>query len=352
MRFLAGLVLLFVLSSCSTAGYLAETGLGQWKLFNRARPLEEVLASPPTSPSTVHGIRIVRQAKAFAGQELGMKVTKNYETFVALDAPCVSWAVSASDPIELKEKKWKFPIVGEVPYLGFFTKEAAEKEAARLREKEAPVPDTWVRCVPAFSSLGWFADPLYSSMITGKDHQIVELIVHESLHATIWVGDSVDFNEKLANFVGLEGSLRWMEKEKGAAGVALVREEVRGEKVFADFMQASIDRYKATVKTTEMKEAFYRDLLSTYDAFVKDRQRSSKFTPVPAKFTNWNNAALLAYGNYYSDMSVFEKLLAKCDANLGRFVGWIKSLQEKGEPAFRADPEAYLSSVAGEGICP
>ncbi len=180
MRY-AALFLLPFLSGCSTAGYLLDTSIGQIKLFNKARPVSEVLASPYTPPATIHGIEVVRQAKKFAGADLGMKITKNYETFVQLDAPCLSWAVSASDPLELVEKKWKFLIVGEVPYLGFFTKEGAEKEAARLKAASTPSPDTWVRCVPAFSSLGWFADPLYSSMINGKDHQIVELIVHESL---------------------------------------------------------------------------------------------------------------------------------------------------------------------------
>jgi|GEM_PF-4573167 len=350
MRFLL-FALLPVLTGCSTAGYLLDTSIGQIKLFNKARPVNEVLASPYTSPATVHGIEVVNQAKAFAGSDLGMKITKNYETFVQLDAPCLSWAVSASDPIELVEKKWKFPIVGEVPYLGFFTKEGAEKEAARLKEKETPSPDTWVRCVPAFSSLGWFADPLYSSMINGKDHQIVELIVHESLHATVWVGNSVDFNEKLANFVGLEGSVRWMEKQKGEAGVAMVREEVRGEKVFADFMHSAVERYKKTVKDLPAKEKFYRELLADYEAFVKDKQKMLKFTPVPAKFAGWNNAALMAYGNYYSDMSVFEALLKKCEANLGRFVGWIKSEQSKGDSGFKSDPEAYLKKLVGAGDC-
>src|SRR4051812_29416100 len=111
-----------LMSGCSSAGYLVETGLGQWRLFNHARPVDEVLSSPNTSDTVRHGIQMVRKAKAFAVKDLGLRATKNYETFVQLDGPCVSWAVSASHPIRLEEKKWKFPIVGEVPYLGYFTK--------------------------------------------------------------------------------------------------------------------------------------------------------------------------------------------------------------------------------------
>jgi predicted aminopeptidase len=343
------LLFLLSLTGCSSAGYLVETGLGQWKLFNRARPLDEVLSSPNTTPAVRHGIQLVRKAKIFAVGDLGLHATKNYETYVQLDAPCVSWAVSASDPLRLEEKKWKFPIVGEVPYLGFFSKEGAEKEAARLRETEEPVPDTWVRCVPAFSSLGWFPDPLYSSMLNGKDHRVVELVVHESLHATVWVGGSVDFNEKLANFVGLEGSLRYVQKETGESGVAAVREEVAGEKVFADFMKATVERYRTSVRTAEEKQAFYRELAPRYAAFVSARKKSgARFTPLNAKLDNWNNAALLAYANYYSDYSVLEKMLRACGGDLSRFVTWIASQQKKG---FSVAPEEDLAKLAA-GACP
>ncbi|MGZ3656411.1 MAG: aminopeptidase [Bdellovibrionota bacterium] len=339
-----------VLPGCSSAGYLVETGIGQWKLFNRARPIEEVLASPNTSEATRHGILMVKKAKAFAVSDLGLHATKNYETFVQLDGPCVSWAVSAAAPLALEEKKWSFPIVGEVPYLGYFTKAGAENEARKLEMEETPKPDTWVRCVPAFSSLGWFPDPLYSSMLVGKDHHIVDLVVHESLHATIWVAGGVDFNEKLANFVGLEGSLRYMEKEKGADGVAIVRDEVGGEKVFADFMKETVALYKATVKTLDQKQVFYRELPARYAAFVLARQKAgAKFTAVPAKLEGWNNAALLAYSNYYSDYSTLEKMLHSCGGDLRRFVAWIAAEQKAG---FKGAPEEELAKVAARESCP
>lgn len=345
------LVLFFLLQGCSSAGYLVETGLGQWRLFNRARPVNEVLASPYTPEGVRHGIQLVGKAKAFAVSELGLRATKNYETYVQLDGPCVSWAVSAAHPLRLEERKWRFPIVGEIPYIGFFTKERAEAEARKIREGENPSPDTWVRCVPAFSSLGWFPDPLYSSMLNGKDHHVVDLVVHESLHATVWVKGSVDFNEKLANFVGLEGSLRYARKSNGEGGVAAIRAEVQGQKVFADFMKETVDRYRTSVKSTEDKQAFYRELAARYDAFVKARQKfGMAFTPLPAKLDNWNNAALLAYANYYSDYSVLERMLGACGGDLGRFVAWIARVQERGDAAFRAGPEAYLASL--KEACP
>lgn len=340
------LPLLFLLSGCSSAGYLIENGIGQWKLFNRSRPVSEVSASPHTSESTRRAIDIVARAKQFAVKDLGLKATKNYVSFVQLDSPCVSWAVSAADPIELKEKKWHFPIVGDVPYLGFFKKESAEKEKNRIAKEESPVPDTWMRCVPAFSSLGWFSDPLYSSMLKGNDRDIAETVIHESLHATIWVGNSVDFNEKLANFVGLEGSIRFLEKEFGLEAMRVGKKEVLGEKIFGDFLFESVNSYKADVKNLADKNKYYGELSQKYKIYLEKKVKVGlDFKAVETKFEGWNNAALLAYSNYYSDVSVFEAMLKKCNQDLGRFVRWIVSEREKSTGHLDSAPEEYLESV-------
>jgi predicted aminopeptidase len=342
----------FLLSGCSSLGYLVENGVGQWRLFNRARPVEEVLASPYTSEATRRAIRLVGEAKEFAVAELGLRATGNYSSFVPLDEPCVVWAVSAADPLKLEERKWRFPIVGEVPYLGFFKKGSAEAEAVRLQASATPSLDTWVRCVPAFSSLGWFSDPLYSSMLRGEDRDIAELVVHESLHATVWVGNSVDFNEKLANFVGLEGSLRFVEKMRGEVALALAKKQVLGEKLFGDFLHETEARYRATVATAEDKRRFYEELPRAYAEFLTARKaRGTDFVPLKAKLEGWNNAAFLAYLNYYSDYSIFEALLRKCDGDLRRFVRWIVAEQEKGTERFESAPEDHLAELVKESSC-
>jgi predicted aminopeptidase len=348
MRF--ALLAVLLLSSCSGLGYVTENGLSQWRLFNRARPVNEVLASPFTKEETRKAIEVVKAAKKFASH-LGLKATKSYESYVQLDGPCVTWAVSAADPVELKEKTWKFPIVGEVPYLGFFHKESAMAEEARLKASETPPPDTWVRCVPAFSSLGWFSDPLYSSMLAGSVRDIAELVIHESLHATVWVGDNVDFNEKLANFVGLEGSIRYVAEKIGPAAEERAREEVKGEKLFGDFIQAMMEAYKTKVGKGETKTDFYGKLQARYEDMVNAHLKTTRFVPLKAKFENWNNAALLTYANYYSDFSVMEEMLTKCSGDLSRFVRWIVAEKEKGTGRFASAPEEHLVEVVKGSSC-
>ncbi len=338
------------LQSCSGLSYLAENGVEQWKLFNRSRPVEEILKSPNTTDETRKAIYLVREAKAFA-VELGLKATANYENFVKLDGPCLLWAVSAADPLELKEKTWHFPVVGEVPYLGFFRKQSAEDEAKRIQTLHQPAADVWVRCVPAYSSLGWFADPLYSSMLKGKERDVVDLVIHESLHATVWVDSSVDFNEKLANFVGLEGSLRFLKMKRGAEAYEQGKREVAGEKAFGDFLFREKKSYETGVRSLEAKARFYEGLTNRYQTYVSGFSKSS-LEPMPVKFEQWNNAALMTYANYYSDFSVFESMLKACGDSLRRFVNWISVEQEKGEGRFLSAPEEHLADVVKGSSCP
>jgi predicted aminopeptidase len=232
--------------------------------------------------------------------------------------------------------------------LGFFQKSQAESFANKMRD-ENDKPDVWVRGVPAFSSLGWFSDPLYSSMIIGGEQEIADVVIHESLHATVWVGDSVDFNEKLANFVGLEGSLRYLQtKHPSGEELAKAKRVVAGEKIFGLFIRNAIDRYKRDVKTLADKQYFYDHLEESYDAFFAKAGGDAE--KLPAKFLHWNNAALLAYANYYSDYSIFEEMLAKCDHDLGRFVRWI--VHTKNKPGrFLSAPEEVLGDLVKIESC-
>lgn len=338
----------FFLNSCSGISYIAENGLNQWKLFNRARPVEELKTSPHSNEEFLNAIAIVEKAKAYS-LKIGLKATHSYNSFVKLNGPCLVWAVAAAHPVFLEEKKWKFPIVGEVPYLGFFVEESAVKEAKRIKEKEEA--DVWVRCVPAFSSLGWFADPLYSSMLSGSERDIVELVIHESVHATVWVGSSVDFNEKFANFVGLEGSLSYIKENKGAEAFAKAKLEVVGEKILGEFFVSELSLHKSSVKDAVSKAKFFEEQTNRYKQFVSTKLSSGlKFIPRDFRFDRWNNAALLAYANYYSDFSVFEKMLSLCGGDLSRFMGWIE--HEKKSGRFVGAPEEHLVDLVKGSSCP
>ena len=334
-----------LLSSCATTNYLLESGAGQWRLSNRSRSLEDVANSPYSDDKTRHAIRLVMSAREFAKKDLGLKVKGNFTHFVTINGSCVLFAVSAADPLELKERKWKFPLLADLPSLGFFQKNSAEAAVARMESGELPRPDTWLRCVPAFSSLGWFPDFLYSSMLAGRDREIVDTLLHETLHATIWVPGREDFNEKLANFVAQEGSLLFINNSYGKFALQIARREVRGEQIFGEFLHLREIEYKAKVHDLLGKVEFYRTLRQEYGKFLEEKHRNGlDFVDYPASFERWNNAAFLSYLNYYSDYSIFTRMLQVCNGNLVCFVRWIALEQKKDPKNFQNAPEKFLAA--------
>jgi predicted aminopeptidase len=181
-------------------------------LLNKRVPIEDVLKDPKIKPEIKRKLRLAQKAEQFAEQELGLKPTDNYESYVELNRPYVVYAVNASYKNRLEGYTWHFPIIGDVPYKGFFSLEDAKEEEKLLLKKNL---DTYLRGVTAYSTLGWFDDPILSSMMSYSDHYLVETIIHETVHATIYIKDNADFNEQLASFLGAKGAEKFYLKHEG-----------------------------------------------------------------------------------------------------------------------------------------
>jgi len=190
------------LSACGVPfRYFPQAALGQLELFNRARPIEEVLEDQRVPVRVRDLLREIPDVKKF-GESRGLKPTSNYVEYVALDRPAVVWVVSASPPLRFEPKKWSFPIVGGFTYLGWFNREAALGYAREMGEAEGW--DVDVRGASAYSTLGWFRDPVLSTMIPeGVDSrgELVNVILHESVHASFYIEHQSAFNENIASFV-------------------------------------------------------------------------------------------------------------------------------------------------------
>ena len=204
--------------------------------LNRAVPLEKI---PLEEENNREFVELVQDIRCFATEELGLKTGKNYTRYVELERDYLAAVVSASGKDSFKRHEWRFPIVGAVPYKGFFNVKDARKERAKLEKKGL---DVWIRGVDAFSTLGWFRDPLFSFMRNYSAHQLAELIIHEELHATIFIKGQVQFNEELAEFVGSEGARLYIESRFGADSeeyLAMLRTREESG-VFLDFIQKLI----------------------------------------------------------------------------------------------------------------
>lgn len=187
-------------AGCFKTRYLAQAARGQLALKCAAAPLDDVIEDPKTPDRVKALLREVPAIKSF-GEAHGLKATKSYRAYADVGRSSTAWAVTACAPLRFEEKLWRFPIVGSVPYLGFFHEKTARDYA---KELERDGLDVDVRGVSTYSTLGWFRDPITSAMLAEGPTalgDLVDVVLHESVHATIYLDDQTPFNESLASFV-------------------------------------------------------------------------------------------------------------------------------------------------------
>lgn len=197
------------LSGCSTVRYLAQAASGQAELLARARPVEDVLKDPATPAEVRRRLTLVRDVRAFAVTELGLPDNGTFTTYSDVGRPYLVWNVFAAPPLSVTLRTSCFPVAGCVAYRGYFSREGAEAEAARLR---ASGDDVFVGGVSAYSTLGRLRDPVPSTMLSYTDPTLVRTVVHELAHQVAYVTDDSVFNESFAVAVEEEGSRRFMER--------------------------------------------------------------------------------------------------------------------------------------------
>jgi predicted aminopeptidase len=356
---LLGLSLLF--SGC----YTLKQGAVMLGYLGRAVPLDSLAAgSPPRdgrmdgdageTPDTARENRLfverVRDIRRFAMEELGLRESANYTRYVELDRSYIAAVVSAAAQDSFARYEWWFPVVGKVPYKGFFNVEDARKERDKLREKGL---DVWVRQVDAFSTLGWFKDPLYSYMRDYSDYQLANLLIHELLHATVYLKGQSQFDEELAEFVGTEGARLYIERKYGgdSAQYREIFDSEADSAVYVGFLHELIEEldglYKSGLgreETLARKEEIIR---LNKERFVRDyesRFRSEGYRSLVRRFADLpiNNAYLELYRLYFADNRFYRDLYERSGRDLPRFIAAAKTLKKGKE-----DPKRQLERALG-----
>lgn len=192
--------------------YGVKQAKGQFNIVWNARPVQEYLSDPAVPDSVKNKLRYIETVRKYAIDELGLNNTDNYTSMYDQKGKPLLWVVTGCKPYAFEPKEWKFPVVGKMPYKGFFVEEDAIKTKERLQEEGY---DAGIRTVGGWSTLGWFNDPILSNMLARSTGDLANLIIHELVHATIFVKDSVDFNENLASFIGDEGARQFLRDQYG-----------------------------------------------------------------------------------------------------------------------------------------
>jgi predicted aminopeptidase len=198
-----------LLASCSTLGYYSQAAQGQLELMSDARPIDDWIADPGTSSKLRLRLETARQIRRFAVGEMALPDNNSYKNYASLKRKYVLWNVVATPELSLKPLQWCFPVAGCVNYRGYYSKDAAEAYAKDLR---AEGDDVEVGGVPAYSTLGWFSDPLISTFINYPDAELARMIFHELAHQIVYVQGDSQFNESFASTVEEVGVERWIDR--------------------------------------------------------------------------------------------------------------------------------------------
>ena len=210
---LAAVVLLTGVSGCASVRFYTQAALGQAKLMLARRDTSEVLADRTTTPDVALKLRLIGRLLRFAEAELGLPVGDRYGSFVDSEGVLL-WNVIAAPEFDIAAVPRCYPVVGCAVYRGYFSREAAEREAARLRIEH----DVYIAPVAAYSTLGWFDDPVLGSFLHYDDAHLAELIFHELAHSVVYVRGDSAFNESFATFVGTQGAMAWLRHNGVATG--------------------------------------------------------------------------------------------------------------------------------------
>ena len=196
-------------------GYGWQQLIGQWKLIQGARPIKALLHEEPYKSQWGEQLRLVLAIKRYASDSLGLDTANTYEElYVEAEEKLPNmWVVTAAAPYALRAYEWSFPIVGRLPYKGFFELSAAKEEEQRLVEEGY---DTRLSKASGWSTLGWIENPLLPQMLMRSPGRLSELLIHELTHNTIYVKGRANFNENLASFIGKEGAIGFLSHYYGA----------------------------------------------------------------------------------------------------------------------------------------
>jgi Predicted aminopeptidase len=328
--------LLVALSGCQL-GYYSKSAYNQMKLLNARVPIDEALKDPALTENERGKLQLAQKARVFAENDLHLKATKNYTSYVKLDRPYVTYVVSAAPKWELKHYYWDYAFVGKMPYKGYFNEADAKELQEELKKEDL---DTYMRGVSAFSTLGWFKDPLLSSMLRYKDHDLVNTIIHETVHATLYIKHEADFNERLAMFLGNKGTEIFYIKEEGleSATVKMIQNENHDDKLFSEFISRELKDlakwYKelpASEHNEEKRQARIALIQEKFKSEVLPGLKSENYKKFAEK--PLNNAHLLVFKTYVSDLNDFEQLYQLVGQDFSKFIEACKALEDSKNPS-------------------
>ena len=339
-----GIALLLLGAAGCSAGYVARAAYEEARILWRREPIEKLLEQPGIAATTKRKLELILEVRAYAAERAGLRVGGSYSSVSSVDGRAVVQLLTASRRDRLEPYTWWFPVVGRVPYKGFFSKDGARATAADLEHEGY---DTYVRPAIAFSTLGWFDDPLPSPLLKHDEVTLAQVIFHELLHNTVFLPGETAFDESSATFAGYRGAIEFF---------------CEGERSVSDHCHAATADWQDTLtisrfftKSLGELEAFYATKPTgaaleqgRERAFADIRQKFKALKLHPGRYADFaagpiNNANLLQERIYLRDLDVFDEMYRE-QGSLRAAVETIRRAVGRGGDPFDRVREALATS--------
>ncbi len=345
-RLVLVLTCLGALSACTTLSYYAQSVTGQYELLRKRRNIEALLTDRDTPAALRQRLALAQRIRDYAASALALPDNASYRSYVDLQRPFVAWNVFATPEFSLEPLRWCFPLVGCLSYRGYFARDDARTFGERLRKRGY---DVFIGPVPAYSTLGWFDDPLLNTMMNRPNPELAGLLFHELAHQKLYVKGDSAFNESFATTVEREGVRRWMlatahpqryqaylqRRAHEARFIHLVL-AVRGQ--LARLYASGSDEHAMRIE----KQAIFDGMRAQYRNLRREWGGYGYFDAWMAQ--KLNNAQIASVATYNRFVPAFEALLARYDGNLPDFYAAAERIADMP----RAERHAYLRDLRPE----
>lgn len=321
------------LSSCANFSYYTQAVRGQMDVWRRTQPINTIIADPNTEPTLRHKLTRVTELREFASRELGLPRNQSYTHYADLKRQFAVWNVFAAPALSVELKKWCFIQAGCISYRGYFSKKDATHYANNLRKQGY---DVYVGGVRAYSTLGWFDDPVLNTFTDYSELELARLIFHELAHQVVYVSGDSMFNESFATAVEYEGVMRWSKQHGTVIDQATLNTEQEVDTIFAELVLKHRKQLH-TIFTSEISDAEkYTRKKRIFDALQNAFAQLKICQPTLRKYDRWfaqkpNNARLATVSIYTQLLPAFQALLKQENGDMSRFFQAVKAIGELSE---------------------
>jgi predicted aminopeptidase len=350
---------LISIGGCSALSYYGQAVSGQLYILTHRQDIDRMLEDPATDPQLRTRLDEIAAIRRFAVDELALPLEAQFSTYVDLGRPYVVWNVFAAAEFSVQPRSWCYPVAGCVSYRGYFDEAKARAFAKNLREKEGL--DVYVGGIAAYSTLGWFSDPVLNTVMNRREHQLAALIFHELAHQVAYAKGDTEFNESFATAVEREGQRRWLQARADAATreelEASIASELRRQQQFVALVQRTVADLDVIYRSGRAVGDMRAAKAARLDRMRADYAMLKEDWGGYAGYDTWfaaglNNAQLATVATYNGLEPAFAAMLARYDGDLPTFYARARELAQRSSTERRAILQSFLEPALGSAPSP